>query len=348
MKLLKIFSNVPRPLAYSAILVAVMIAGGAYGLRRDDLFACQGRYGADRYLAYCQAKNYGDYDYGAFWFGLESDTRNAARNAQVLFLGNSRMQFGLSTIPTATWFSSRFIRHYLLGFAYNGNAPFAALLLARVRPTAKVYVINVDRFFEDSLPTPAIAVIRDSSAKSRYVRKRLWQRVHRSLCGRVDTFCGHEIGFYRSRLTGAWTADGGVFRSDSVVYEPTVDKATVEAYAANTRRFVAQLPVSRECVILTNVPTAPILHRTGIGTVNAIADAVGLRLVAPRIGGLRTFDGSHLDRVSAERWSAAFIDAAAPWIEKCFHERTRSAGRDSHVAEGLPRRVASGRSAPQQ
>jgi hypothetical protein len=46
--------------------------------------------------------------------------------------------------------------------------------------------------------------------------------------------------------------------------------------------------------------------------------ALGSELIAPQVDGLRTFDGSHLDAASAERWSAAFLDAAGPRIRECL------------------------------
>src|SRR5688500_17401087 len=81
---------------YCLIIAVVALAAFAYSLRYQGIFSCQASgYGADRYLAYCQATSYSDYDHGAFWFGLEPEAVDAARNADVLFLGNSRMQFGL-------------------------------------------------------------------------------------------------------------------------------------------------------------------------------------------------------------------------------------------------------------
>ena len=96
-----------RPGLYAVILVVVILAATAYKLRRDGLFACDtSGYGSDAYVAYCQAAAYGDYDYGAFWYGLEPSANISAANADVLFVGNSRMQFGLSTGAVEQWFES--------------------------------------------------------------------------------------------------------------------------------------------------------------------------------------------------------------------------------------------------
>jgi hypothetical protein len=55
-----------------------------------------------------------------------------------------------------------------------------------------------------------------------------------------------------------------------------------------------------------------------MGTAGAVAAALHLRLVAPRLAGLMTFDRVHLDPESAERWSAAFLTEAGPQIRKCL------------------------------
>jgi len=60
------------------------------------------------------------------------------------------------------------------------------------------------------------------------------------------------------------------------------------------------------------------VYASSIETAGAVADALGLNLVAPELEGLQTFDGSHLDPASAERWSKAFLDAAGPQIRKCL------------------------------
>ncbi|HKW10872.1 MAG TPA: hypothetical protein VJO33_10885, partial [Gemmatimonadaceae bacterium] len=211
-----------RPGLFVAILVVVTLAATAYKLRTDGLFACEASgYSSDRYVAYCQATAYGDYDYGAFWFGLQPAAINAATNADVLFLGNSRMQFGLSTSAVEQWFESQAAKYYLLGFAYNGNVAFAGPLLQRLKPRAKFYVVSVDLFFRTTPTPPAQELMRDSSsAVVRYREKQFWQSAHRAICSRVPSVCRHEPAFYRNRSNGAWVVVGGqdVFRTEPVVY----------------------------------------------------------------------------------------------------------------------------------
>ena len=312
-----------RPGVYIAMLIATMCVATGYKLRTNGLFSCDASgYGADRYVAYCQASAYGDYDYGAFWYGLEPSTTAAAANADVLFVGNSRAQFALSSNAIARWFEAHLARYYLLGFAYNGNMAFAAPLLERLKPRAKVYVVSVDLFFRKQPTQPAQEVMRDSAALGKYREKSYWQATHRALCTRMAALCRREFAYYRRRADGAWIVTGGDFKAQPVVYSDSVDHRTLETEIALGREFLSRLPVSHDCVLLTLPAKGTLGPGTSVGTARAIAAALGLQLIAPQPDGLTTFDGSHVDRPSAERWSAAFVAAAAPSIEKCLGRST--------------------------
>jgi len=309
-----------RPGIYVALLVATMCAATGYKLRTNGLFSCDASgYGADRYVAYCQATAYGDYDYGAFWYGLEPSTSAAAATADVLFVGNSRAQFALSSNAIANWFASHRSRYYLLGFAYNGNMAFAAPLLRRLQPRASMYVVSVDLFFRRQPTEPAQEVMRDSAALGKYREKSFAQLLHRALCTRITALCRHEFAYYRRRTDGAWIVAGsGDFKSRPAVYSDSVDHRVLDGEIALGREFVSQLPVSRDCILLTLPAKGTLGPGTSVGTAKAIAAALGLKFIAPQPDGLTTFDGSHLDRASAERWSSAFIGIAGPSIEKCL------------------------------
>jgi hypothetical protein len=311
------FVLAPRSGAYILLVLAVALIAGAYSLREYGIFGCSASgYTSDRYLSYCTATSYGDYDHGAIWFGLEPAASSAAANAHVLFLGNSRTQFAFSGTATADWFSSLSESYYLLGFSHSENYTFEAPLLRKLRARAKVYVINVDSFFERSETGPGKTVMRDESASARYEQKRQWQNIHRAVCTTFTSVCGNEGAFFRSRSAGAWIVTGGPFPGEPVSYDEVVDQNKLASYTASGRKFLAGLTADRACTILTIVP----MVKTDVGTAKAIAVALGLNLVAPKLAGLATFDKVHLDPESAQRWSAAFFEDAGPQIRKCLSE----------------------------
>jgi hypothetical protein len=309
-----------KPALYLLVLVCSILGTFAYKVRTQSIFACPADgYASDHYLAYCHADGYGDYDRGAFWFDLEPEAQRGAANAQVLFLGSSRMEFAFSTAATDNWFSSHALRYYLLGFADFENAVFASPLLVKLKPQAKVYVINIDRFFSDETRPPTREVLQDADAGTRYRHKQYWQSLHESICSRVPALCGDRVAFFRFRENGAWQLKGWstTFGARSPVSDgPARDSENWQHYAALGERFLSQLPVDRRCVILTIAPYVG----TRLAEAKAIAGALGVDLVAPQLNGLETFDTSHLDRPSAERWASAFFQAAGPRILQCAED----------------------------
>ena len=313
------FAFAIRPAVYICLMLAVVIASYAHWIGTRTIFACEAKlYSSDRYVAYCNASGYGDYEHGAFWFDLEPSAQNFARNADVLFLGSSRTQFAFSTTTTADWFSSASARYYLFGFLDYEGLTFAEQVLRQVKPKARVYVIDVEGgdFFRQWESPMAQAVLHDPAERMVYERKRLWQRVHESICKAVPIFCGHQYAFFRSRATGAYDLEIGHYRPTNapVSYDPVVTEDVVKRNTAVATEFLSHLRVQKECVILTTIP----MVETKIGNAKAIASALGEDLVMPEIQGLLTFDGTHMEKKSAERWSSAFFQAAGPKIRSCL------------------------------
>ena len=125
----------PRAGLYILAVLVAMIGAFLFHMREAGIFACPASaYGGNHYLGYCQGSAYGDYDHGALWFGLEPGVREAAAAADVLFLGNSRMEFGFSAPAVlGRWFADAGARYYLLGFSHNETAKFTEPLLAGLR-----------------------------------------------------------------------------------------------------------------------------------------------------------------------------------------------------------------------
>ena len=305
-----------RPGFFVALVLLGAVAGAVDAARTKGIFACPtADLGPDHYLAYCQATGFGDYDHGAFWFDLEEEAISAAASAEVLFLGNSRLQFGLSSELLEDWFASQSLRYYLLGFSHMENHNFTRPLLSRLNPTADAYIVNIDLFFESRVSPPANDVMTDDGSFERYRKKRVWQRIHDGLCGAIESLCRNEVAFFRSRTTGAWVRKGGEFGDleKVVTYDDSVDQSMLDNYYSAGAAFISELTAGGACIILTNTPQS----NTTSGTARSLADRLGLPLVAPRLDGLKTFDGSHLDVDSARRWSAAFVESAAPLLRAC-------------------------------
>jgi hypothetical protein len=202
-----------------------------------------------------------------------------------------------------------------LGFSHSENVRFAGPLLEKIRPKAKVYVINVDRFFVDSQTAPAEELFRGGDVESRYREKRFWQLAQGPLCKAIPSLCGQAPTFIRSRPNGSWKFKGTApFQAQPVTYGADATLTAGDEYERLARTFVTKLRVAPSCVLLTIAP----YPGTKLAEITSIADSLGLALIVPRLEGLRTFDGSHLDGPSAERWSNAFFEGAGPQIKRCL------------------------------
>jgi hypothetical protein len=307
-----------RPTIFIGVVLGATLLSAAYEVRTDTILSCQADgYTPDRYIAYCNGKNYGDYEHGAFHFHLEPSAESFAKNADVLFLGNSRLQVAFSTAATANWFSAVSARYYLLGFSGSENVVFAEDLLRRIRPQARVYVINVDDFFE-RVETPIVKrLFHDPEARNRYEGKQFWQHLHEPICKKFAALCGGDIVIFRSRATGAYIRLTPKQIITPVSYDQIINQNVVNTGTAAGIDFLSHLSIKPPCVILTMVPTV----ETKIENVKAIATSLGQKLVTPDIiEGLQTYDASHLDQPSAQRWSQAFFQAASARIRSCLEE----------------------------
>ena len=319
------------PILYTLVIFGVMVAAFALHVRRSGIFACPGNvYDGDHYLAYCGATAYGDYDHGAFWFDLEPEARKHAAEADVLFVGNSRLAFGFSAPAVRRWFSANGLHYYLLGFSHFENVTFLEPLVHSLHPRARAYIINVDpSFFTEQETGPGSDVMHGDGTRVRYKNKRTWQAPHRIICTWVPRLCGGNISFYRQRETGEWSlawaeAKNRVDPGSSL----PADFENVSKMLPNAERFIAGLGVSRRCVFLTYVPPKD----SDRATAAALAKALGLGLISPQLEGLQTFEGEHLAPESAERFVTAFLEVSGPRLRDCLDAE----GSSSSVGQPTP------------
>ena len=164
--------------------------------------------------------------------------------------------------------------------------------------------------------------MEDPQARIGYEVKRRWQLIHKPICSTIPAICGHKYAVFRSRETGAYSPVSVFKNVKPVSYDPVVDQQMVNTDIVSAKEFLLNLPVRRECVILTIVPHV----ETKLASANALANSVGLKLATPdHLDGLQTMDGFHLDKASAERWSKAFFkDCGRPKFRNvCTTPRSR-------------------------
>jgi len=274
------------------------------------------------FLAYCRNELYGDFEHGAFLFGLESAAVQRAQRADVLVIGDSRAQFGFSTDAMRRYFADRGRTYYLLGMGYGSTSDYARALLQRHQLRPQLLIVNAEPYFTRDVPDVPADVIRgDYRTRWAYRRKWLFQRAHRPACDLVPWLCREAAGGIHRRIqNGEWIWQGLLVAGNLSV--PFVERdITVEQVEESGRiatAFVDELDLKASCVIVTAVPgLSP--GRRQVAT--RIAEAVGAPAVLPVVDGLSSLDGDHLNAESAERWSTAFLQAADARINACLDTR---------------------------
>ena len=305
--------------AYCAkVLVVAAVFAAAGKLALFNSFGCDAfDHDPAHYMAYCDADRHAHYDHAAFIYDLERGVRTSVDSAKVLFLGSSHIQVAMSSNAlTAFEKNNPVARPYLMGFGYFEQDIFSAAVIRELRPAPRVVVINADPFFSDSASVHARRLLHSHGTELvNAIAKRTGHAMVESLCGGgtpsavARRLCGTTGTLYRSRTDGRWISNAARPLKDTLTtpkFNP--DSSELARYAANAARFVSTFAIDRKCVVITLVPDGAVPESVA----RSIAAGIGATFIAPRLDGLGTSDGSHLDTGSAERWSAAFLEALGP------------------------------------
>jgi hypothetical protein len=280
-----------------------------------------GGYTEDSYLARCDSEFFGDYDTRAFLYDLEPAAVKSAKTSTVVFAGNSRIQFTFGNNAVREYFSRAGIKYYLFGFGDSREA-FLKTVIEKMDLNPKLLVVQTDSWYfgwlGDTEPFKASKLQETAPASMQF--KKLKQMVHRQICSNslfVDYFgsCPDKNVLFRNRTSGEWdfrsvTKDRRIYSFD---FDYTVDDELLARQKSYAREFLKAIKVPLNCVVFTSIPW-PKEH---VGTGRALAEYLGVRFILPRVAGLRTFDDSHLDADSAERFSAAFVRELDPIVREC-------------------------------
>lgn len=280
-------------------------------------------YGPDTYMAQCSSPNYGDYEHGALGLQIDRRATEYLERAQVVILGHSHAMVGFSAPPTARFFESRNVRFYnaSLSGEYGG---FFDFFLTKVHLQARVVVIDVAPFFTGDImsKTGLFIVEHPIQALIEYRMKQIWQAIHRYGCAAdwsvKRLLCGSTFSMFRSVTNGWLIVDYTRVFGSPLPKRPASSDAHLpaenELRVKLAEEFLVRHHLDPACTILTAVPTGGDFSDTA----QAIAQALGMPYVNPRIEGLTVIDGAHLDMPSATAWSQQFWIEATPIIERCL------------------------------
>jgi len=160
-----------------------ILIGGVGQMTIDNLKCQSTGYANDHFLAYCDSQRYADYEHGALFYGLERSAIDSIRSAEVLFIGNSKLQAAFSTKAVRDYFNAISVRFFVMGFGYGDESTFSLAVLRKWGASPKILVINADPFFSDKISQPARDALEGRPAFLwRLALKLIFQRVHRAVC----------------------------------------------------------------------------------------------------------------------------------------------------------------------
>ena len=320
--MMKSLSPWRRYVAMFLLCAALVIPIIGVGQMTVDNLKCRSTgYDNGHFLAYCRSELYADYEHGALLYGLEPSAIYSIRRAEVLFVGNSKLQAGFSSKAVRDYFNSINVPFFILGFGYADESAFSEAVLRRWGVSPKVLVINADPFFSEWLSSAARDALEGRPAFLwRLLLKSLFQHVHRAVCGVASSVCPEsEPSIFRSARNGQWNWIGPYIEEKSVPIDRSAQTTMPPQILATAEKigekFLEEIGLDRQCVVLTATPNSP-LDSTGIAA--ALAASLKTGSIFPSIDGLSTLDGVHLNLASAERWSGQFVRALGPILQKCI------------------------------
>jgi hypothetical protein len=288
--------------------LGVWVAGVAVGFAA--LFAPEGAARADivtsarptedaLYLAHDRG---GHIDHHVLYHGIDGTARARMREAEVLFLGNSRLMFALQPDALDRLFARVGVPYYVLGFGHEEQDRFPLDIIRRENLRPHLVVVNADGFFADARSEWAERVTDESGFDAWKVQlegeaaHRVRRILHRVVPHYVDLRRGfREVVLYRSREDGTWLVANRFGDGVGFAWPPgDADRpgpGTLQAADA----FKRELDARNTRLVLCIVPGPNVsLHRARL-----LAEHLQVPLLVPAVADLRTIDGSHLAAASA-------------------------------------------------
>jgi hypothetical protein len=330
----------PFGLALATAAVALTAMSGLWWLPgRPAMDIATAEVPASARTTYLAHDRGGHLDHHVLYHGLDRRANRRLAEADVLFLGNSRLMFGLDPRALRTTFVPMGLSYYVLGFGHDEGHAFPLALIDRYDLRPKVVVVNLDNFFTIVASAWAERVLEDGwfdaiklrfeGATAHLVRRHL----HRVVPHWPDVIAAkREFVIHRSAVDGTWSVGTRFPRSGPLPLAPEPDQIQMPPnVVARAQAFKADLERrgSRLVFCLVPSPDSPRARAFALGA------AVGVPVVAPVPEDPQTIDGSHLTEESAERFSNLLLSELAPIVQReALASALSSEAQPTHCPDG--------------
>ncbi len=273
--------------------------------------------GATTYLAHDRG---GHVDHHVLFHGLDRRARQRITEADVLFLGNSRLMFGLDQRELVKAFSPLGLRYYVLGFGHDEGHTFPRAIIERFGLRPRLVVANVDNFFSVDRSPWAERVLDDGWFDAMKLRLEhtaahaVRRRLHRIVPHWPDVIANRtEFIIHRSAVDGTWDVGTQFAQSGPlpVAGEPRELVHIEPSVVARAQAFKADLDRRGTKLVLCLVPSPD----TPRARAFALGKVLGVPVVAPEPENPQTIDGSHLTEESAEAFSDTLLQELGPHLQ---------------------------------
>lgn len=259
----------------------------------------------------------GHIDHHVLYHGIDRRARERLREADLLFLGNSRLMFALEFRIMRALMPPGTVDYYALGFGHEEQDDFPLAIIRRFDVRPKLVVVNADQFFASESSEWAERVVEESDFDAWKVQVEgeiahsVRRRLHRVVPHYVDLRRGErEVVLYRSRDDGTWFVANDFGPGASFAWPPDDQRQPTAEALRHAADFKHDLEARGARLVLCLVPApAASLHRARV-----LADHLGVPLLVPDATELRTIDGSHLSYDSAARVAASLVAQLRPLL----------------------------------
>ena len=268
----------------------------------------------------------GPFDHQVLYYNFGKSIENA-KKADILFLGNSRVQLGLDRDLLQPFAKRYCLNYFNMSLGNFESYQFPLMIIRKYDLRPKVIIINAEDFRggPSDLAQGVISQGRLRSALFFFLRNAIYKDilVLHSYAPRWirETFSAtlkehvYKSVVYRSRVTGEWFRPPSSSRKSTPITNKNEsacrDRITGKAFD-NAKRFKEEMSERGTQVVLTLVPHNDSCQKSA----EQLAKQIGVLMIGVDWHGLSTVDGSHLTKESSQRFTEEFLRKLE--TSKCF------------------------------
>lgn len=310
-----------------AMFISLLTAFNGVFLGNSFLFPTFGCYyaGSDEYLAY--SSDIGTIEQSAIFNDIGMIYHNL-KKANIIFIGNSRMQMGWDYHLLNKQCASNNIHIYNLSCG-NGEGSLFFLYYIRLHPIfGKIVLINVDKNFQvvsgpakDAMRHDKAYHIKDFLKKNSFIRvKSMFDYFFPETMYSWFDAKRPEAVIYRRFSDGFWNfkyyndyVNKISPKHEGVQCAEVYNHSISLYYNSNLKQLIDELRKQKCFVILTQIPTTD-SHPLDVEEIG-LYENLPVIVYKNRYSTLHTLDGSHLSNASATEFTADIF----PKITKLYH-----------------------------